>query len=198
MYSIATILEVPYVQLIIIIVQLPLSLVHAEEKEKRRKGKEKKKKRKHLATSHPSVTGQTPKCAASGALDGRDWNHRGQLLSTRTSSSFGDRGNRRPGARRGSQESICVRSGPNPDSIIGEATFRPQSARRTRHLDFPPKPVTNSVFKPVSGSARPVRFKGHVAYKKFDFQAEQQVRLCLSLLFHRYECCDHTPNCGCC
>ena len=31
-------------------------------------------------------------------------------------------------ARRGSQESIYVRSGPNPDSIIGEATFRPQSA----------------------------------------------------------------------
>ena len=27
-------------------------------------------------STHPSVTGQTPKCAASGAMDRRDWDHR--------------------------------------------------------------------------------------------------------------------------
>ena len=37
---------------------------------------EQPKKKYNLATTHPSVTGQTPKCAASGALDRRDWNHR--------------------------------------------------------------------------------------------------------------------------
>ena len=33
--------------------------------------------------------------------------------------------------------------------------------KRTRHPDFPPKLATNSAFKPVSGCARPHRFKGH-------------------------------------
>ena len=36
----------------------------------------KKRGKINLATTYHSVTGQTPKCAASGALDRRDWNHR--------------------------------------------------------------------------------------------------------------------------
>ena len=54
-----------------------------KDKKKKRVNQKKKRKKNNLATTHPSVTGQTPKCAASGALDRRDWNHRRLTLSTR-------------------------------------------------------------------------------------------------------------------
>ena len=47
----------------------------------------------------------------------------------------------------GYQESICVQSGPNPNSIIKEANVQNPSLQRTRHLDFLPKLGSNSVFK---------------------------------------------------
>ena len=57
---------------------------------------EKKVRRKNnLATSHPSVKGQTPKYVAPGALDGRDWDHRRPTcFTTEHPFSFGERGNR--------------------------------------------------------------------------------------------------------
>ena len=50
-------------------------------------------------------------------------------------------------------ENRYVRRGPTSYSIIGEAMFRLQDP------DFPL--ATNSALKPVSGCARPHRFKGH-------------------------------------
>ena len=62
--------------------------------------------------------------------------------------NFYDTGYRRSGCRRGRQESICGRRGPTPDSIIGRQVFRTPVCKRTRHLDFPPKLRSNSIFKP--------------------------------------------------
>ena len=51
-----------------------------------------------------------------------------ELLSTRTSSSFGDRGNRRPGARRGVENRYVYGVAQTPTRLLGRQTFRPQSA----------------------------------------------------------------------
>ena len=68
----------------------------------------------------------------------------------------------RSGCRWGCQESICVRSGPNPDSIIGEANLQNPSLQQTCHLDFLPKLGSNSIFKSqpaeVGGARQSVDF----------------------------------------
>jgi len=50
-------------------------------------------------------------------------------------------------ARRGRQESICVRSGPTPDSIIGEANVQNPSLQ----VNMPPRLPAKTVF---TGGAR--------------------------------------------
>jgi len=49
------------------------------------------------------------------------------------------------GCRWGRQESICVRSSPNHDLIIGEANVQNPSLQQTCHLDFLPKLGSNSI-----------------------------------------------------
>ena len=95
--------------------------------------------------SHPSEKGQRPQERWIGATG----NHRRHPLPrTVLSTSVRITGYRHSGCRWGCQESICVRSGPNPDLITGEASVQNPSLQRTCHLNFPPKLCSNSIFKP--------------------------------------------------
>ena len=48
-----------------------------KKKEKEKKREKRKGKNNNLATTHPSVTGQTPKCKPQERwIGGGDWNHR--------------------------------------------------------------------------------------------------------------------------
>ena len=121
-----------------------------ENKRKRRggkimiKGKEEEEKK---AYSLPSLRerSETPE-----ALDRHDWESQevNPLPRTVLSTSVRITGYRCSGCWWGRQESICVWSGPNPNSIIGEASVQNPSLQQTRHLDFPPKLWSNSIFKP--------------------------------------------------
>ena len=101
----------------------------------------KRTKKSNLAASHPSVKGQRPQERWIGVYTG---NHRRHPLPSpifRLRSGY-----RRSGCRPGSSRIDSVRGGRTRDSIIGEATFRSQSAARKRmsHLNFL---GSNSIFK---------------------------------------------------
>ena len=76
------------------------------------------------------------------------------MPSYRLSASVRITGYRRSVCRPGSSRIDSVRGGRTRDSIIGEATFRSQSAS---HLNFPPKPRSNSIFVPCSRLERVAR-----------------------------------------
>ena len=112
-----------------------------------REKKEKKGRRRNKTYSLPSLCerSETP-----GVLDRHDWESQevNPLPRTVLSTSVRITGYRHSGCRWGCQESICVRSGPNPDLITGEASVQNPSLQRTCHLNFPPKLCSNSIFKP--------------------------------------------------
>jgi len=113
-------------------------------KKKQNETKKTKQNKKQPTASHPSVKGQRPQERWIGATG----NYRRRTLAQNRPFGFVRiTGYRRSGCRRGRQEWIYVRSGPNPDSITREANVQNPSLR-TRHLDFPPKPCSNSIFKP--------------------------------------------------
>jgi len=116
-----------------------------EKKEKRKKEKEKEEKREKKknkpTASHPSVKGQRPQERWIGAhWESQEAN---PLPSYRLSASVRITGYRRSDCRRGRRESICVRSGPNPDSIIGEANVQNPSLQP----NTPPRLPAKTVFK---------------------------------------------------
>ena len=101
-----------------------LLLTYNTQKEDRETIKEKEKKKP--TASHPSMKGQRPQECWIGVT----WNHRRHPLPrTVLSASVRITGYRRCGCRWGRQESILYAgAGRTHDSIIGEATFRSQSA----------------------------------------------------------------------
>ena len=103
-----------------------------KKKKKRRKTNTKNKQKKYNLATHPSLRERSDtKCAASGALDRRDWNHRRATCFQPDTFSFG--GQMGTGVLRllgGEVENRYVRRGPTSYSIIGEAMFRPQSASK--------------------------------------------------------------------
>ena len=122
-----------------------------EKKTERKKGKKNRKEKKEkekknkknngLTASHPSVKGQRPQERWIGAhWESQEAN---PLPSYRLSASVRITGYRRSDCRRGRRESICVRSGPNPDSIIGEANVQNPSLQP----NTPPRLPAKTVFK---------------------------------------------------
>ena len=95
------------------------------------------------------------------ALDGRDWESReaNPLPRTVLSASVRITGYRRSDCRRGRQESISSVYGAaqTPTRLLGRQMFRTPVCKRTRHLDFPPKPCSNLILKPQPAEVSGVR-----------------------------------------
>ena len=126
--------------------------------------KNKMKKKKNTYSLPPlHERSETP-----GTLHRHDWESQEANLLPRTvlSASVRITGYLHSGCRRGCQESICVRGGPFPDSIIGEAHVQNPSLQQTRHPYFPPKLCSNSIFKPKPAET-PAELHGRLGYSQY-------------------------------
>ena len=112
-----------------------------KKKKKKREREEEKENKIQPTASHPSVKGQRPQERWIGAhWESQEAN---PLPSYRLSASVCITGYRRSDCRRGRRESIRVRSGPNPDSIIGEANVQNPSLQP----NTPPRLPAKTAFK---------------------------------------------------
>ena len=113
-----------------------------KKRKKKKKGKKKRRKKdeeekKTPTASHPSVKGQRHQERWIGAhWESQEAN---PLPSYRLSASVRITGYRRSDCRRGRRESIYVRSGPNPDSIFGEANVQNPSLQPNTPPRLPAK-----------------------------------------------------------
>ena len=92
--------------------------------------REKKKKKYNLATTHPSVTGQTPKCKPQERWIGVTGITGGRPAFYQNTFSFG--GQMGTGVLEllgGEVRNRCVRSGPDSYSVIGETNTQPPGCK---------------------------------------------------------------------
>ena len=117
------------------------------ERERERKRGERRRRRKKKAYSLPSLheRSETP-----GALDRHDWESQeaNPLPRTILSASVCITGYQHSGCRWGCRESNVYGAAQTPSQLLGRQMFRTPVCKRTRHLDFPPKLGSNSIFKP--------------------------------------------------
>ena len=113
-------------------------------KKTKQKQKQKTKRKKKMKTTY-SLPSLRERSETPGALGRRDWESQeaNPLPRTVLSASVRITSYQRSGCRRGRQETIYVRSGLTPNSIIGEANFQNPSLQPNR----PPLLPAKTVFK---------------------------------------------------
>ena len=104
--------------------------MRVERKKKKKKKKKKEEEKYNLATTHPSVTGQTPKCKPQERWIGVTGITGGRPAFYQNTFSFG--GQMGTGVLKllgGEVENRYVRSGPDSYSVIGEANTQPPGCK---------------------------------------------------------------------